>query len=41
MVNSERAKKDLLDALKYSAQTVTDFLLPSAENTKNEPFLTF
>ena len=25
--------------LKYFAQTVTNFLLPSAENTKNESFL--
>ena len=26
---------------KYFAQVETNFLLPSAENTKNEPFLTF
>ena len=35
---SKRAKEDLSDALEYFAQTVTDFLLLSAEKTKNEAF---
>ena len=33
------AKYDLFDARKFFLQTATDFLLVSAENTKNEPFL--
>ena len=37
----EKAKWDLSDACKYSVQTVTDFLLVSAENTKNELFRHF
>ena len=41
MAFSEIAKYDLSDALTYFAQTMTDFLLQSAEKTKNEPFLTF
>ena len=41
MAFSERAKEDLSDTLKYFALTVTDFLLSLAENTKNEPVLTF
>ena len=31
----------LSDVPKYFVQTVTDFLLASAENTKNELFLIF
>ena len=38
---SESAKLDFSDALKYFAQIVTDFLLSSAENIKNQPILTF
>ena len=38
---SKRAKEDLSDALEYFAQTVTDFLLLSAEKTKNEAFWHF
>ena len=38
---SERAKKDILDLSRYFVQTVTDFLLASAENTNNELFLKF
>ena len=36
-----RTQLDLLGASKYVAQTMTNFVLLSEENTKNEPFLTF
>ena len=38
---SERNEKNLSGAFKSISQTLTNFLLSSAENTKIEPFLTF
>ena len=37
---SEKTKQNLSFAGKHFVQTVTDLLLASAKNKKNEPFLT-